>query len=294
MKKIVVTGGAGFIGSRLVKRLVEEGNHVTVIDNFSTGSIDNITGHFIELKCNIIKANVLDKLPEIEHDVLYHLAAPVSVAESLQNPEKYHAEIGDGTSNVVYWSIANGATSIIIASTAAVYGDTQDLPLGEERKLAPMSAYAEAKLESESILEDLVTDFRVNGTALRFFNVFGEGQRDEGGYLSVIPIFRKLWEQNKPLTIRGDGNQTRDFVWVEDVVDAMIKAHLFGNGFNVYNVGSGEETTVNQIAEAFGGEVQYIPSIPEPRRSLSCINKIKNNLNWNPSISVENWIETIR
>lgn len=290
MKKIIVTGGAGFIGSRLVERLVEEGNDVTVIDNFSTGSLENLTG----INCKIIKTNIVDPLPEIEHDVLFHLAAPVSVAESLQDPDKYHNEIGDGTANVVYWSIAHGATSVVIASTAAVYGETQDLPLGEERSLAPISPYAEAKLMSENVLEDLVSDFSVDGAALRFFNVFGEGQRDEGGYLSVIPIFRKQWEQNKPLTIRGDGNQTRDFIWVEDVVDAIIKAHLFNKGFNVYNVGSGEETTVNQIAESFGGEVQYIPSIPEPRRSRSCINKIKKGLDWYPSTSVENWIETIR
>lgn len=290
MKRIIVTGGAGFIGSHLVKRLVDEGNDVTVIDNFSTGSLENLRG----VNCRIIEENIVDPLPEIEHDVLYHLAAPVSVAESLQNPDKYHNEIGDGTMNVAYWSIAHGATSIVAASTVAVYGDTQDLPLGEERRLAPMSPYAEAKLMSENVLEDLVGDFEVDGAALRFFNVFGEGQRDEGGYLSVIPIFRKKWEMNKPLTIRGDGNQTRDFVWVEDVVDAMIKAQLFNRGFNVYNVGSGEETSVNQIAEAFGGEVQWIPSIPEPRRSRSCINKIEKKLDWHPTMSVENWIETIR
>lgn len=290
MKTIVVTGGAGFIGSHLVKRLVGEGNMVTVVDNFSTGRRENLDG----VDCRIIEANVVDTLPEIEHDVLYHLAAPVSVAESLENPTKYHNEIKDGTANVVYWSIAHGAESIIIASTAAVYGDTQDLPIGEDRKLAPMSPYAEAKLLSENILEDLSTDFGVNGTALRFFNVFGAGQRDEGGYLSVIPIFKRLWEQGKPLTIRGDGNQTRDFVWVEDVVDALIKAHLFNRGFNVYNIGSGEETSVNQIAEAFGGEVQWIPAIPEPRRSRSCIAKAERELDWHPSLSVEGWIETVR
>lgn len=288
--KIVVTGGAGFIGSHLVKRLVSEGNSVVVIDNLSTGSLENLEG----VECQFINQNIIDPLPEIEHDVLFHLAAPVSVNESLLSPEKYSSEICDGTANVVYWSIAHEATSIVIASSASVYGDTQDLPIGEDRKLMPMSPYAEAKLMSEQILEDLVTDFEINGTALRFFNVFGDGQREDGGYLSVIPIFKRQWEQNKPLTIRGDGNQTRDFIWVEDVVDALIKAHLFGNGFNVYNVGSGEETTVNQIAEAFGGEVQYIPSIPEPRRSLSCINKIKKDLDWSLTVSVENWIETIR
>jgi UDP-glucose 4-epimerase len=288
--RAVVTGGAGFIGSHLVKRLVVEGWYVTVIDNFSTGRLENLES----VDCQIIKANIAGKLPEIKHDALFHLAAPVSVTESLENPAKYHNEIEDGTANVVYWSIAHGAESIVIASTAALYGDTQDLPIGEDRKLAPMSPYAEAKLLSESIVEDLVTDFNVNGTALRFFNAFGEGQRDEGGYLSVIPIFRRLWEQGKPLTIRGDGNQTRDFIWVEDVVDALIKAHVFNKGFNVYNVGSGEETTVNQIAQAFGGEVMYVPPIPEPRRSLSCINKIKHGLDWKPSLSVEGWIETIR
>lgn len=288
--RIVVTGGAGFIGSHLVKRLVSEGNSVTVIDNLSTGKLENLEGVDYEF----INQNVIDPLPEIDHDVLFHLASPVSVDESIDNPKKYSDEILDGSVNTIYWSIANGATSVILASTAAVYGNTQDLPIGEERRLSPMSPYAEAKLMSENILEDLAKDFQIDGTVLRFFNVFGEGQRSDGGYLSVIPIFKNQWEQNKPLTIRGDGNQTRDFIWVEDVVDALIKAQLFGKGFNIYNVGSGEETTVNQIAEAFGGEVKYVDPIEEPRRSLSCINKIKKDLNWTPTKSVEGWIETIR
>lgn len=289
MKRAVVTGGAGFIGSHLVRRLVSEDWQVTVIDNFSTGKSSNLYG----VECDVIKRDINQQLPIIQCDVVFHLAAPVSVEESLTNPEKYYHQIVEGTENVLDWSVSCGCTSFVMASTAAIYGNTQDLPLGEDRNPDPMSPYAKSKLLAERIISER-SDV-VNGTAIRFFNVFGEGQRDSGGYVSVIPIFRKLWEAGMPMTVRGDGEQTRDFIWVEDIVDALIKAHVLQKkGFNVYNAGSGEETTVNQVAEAFGGEVRYVESIPEPRRSLACINKIRNELLWKPTMSVENWIETIR
>lgn len=290
MKRAVVTGGAGFIGSHLVKRLVSNGWKVTVIDNLSTGSLTNLQG----LDCEIVECDIRAELPTIPHTALFHLAAPVSVVESLENPDKYYSEIVDGTVNVVNWSKANGASTMVMASTAAIYGDSEDLPLGEEREPNPMSPYAKAKYFAERVLEEETKDLEIRSVALRFFNVFGEGQRNTGGYVSVVPIFRKLWEQGKPMTVNGDGEQTRDFIWVEDVVSALIESRKSDYGFNLYNVGSGEETTVNQIAEAFGGEVIYRDPIHEPRRSLACISKIKNRLNWSPKTSVENWIETIR
>lgn len=286
--KAVVTGGAGFIGSKLVNRLVSEGVEVLVIDNLSTGSLSNLEGEGWRL----FKGDICDPLPSVEHDVLFHLASPVSVAESLADPDKYYHQIADGTENVLRWSERMGAKSVVLASTAAIYGDTIDLPIEEERSSMAMSPYAAAKLLAESMVD--CSEIRTR-TILRFFNVYGEGQGTVGGYASVIPIFRKLWEAGKPLTVRGDGEQTRDFIWVEDIVDALIKASLRGReDSQTYNVGSGEETSVNQIVEAFGGEVHYIPSIPEPMRSLACIKKIKKELDWSPSMSVESWIETIR
>lgn len=288
--KAVVTGGAGFIGSHLVKELVERGWEVTVIDNFSTGSRSNLDG----VECEIVECDITDFLPIIPHNVLFHLASPVSVEESIEDPEKYYRQIIDGTDNVVRWSKGVGAHTIIMASTAAVYGDSQDLPVGEDRTARPMSPYASAKHVAETVLKRVTERTMIRSVAMRFFNVYGEGQRSSGGYVSVIPIFRKLWEEGQPLTINGDGEQTRDFVYVGDVVNALISATRSNYGFNIYNVGSGEETAVNQIAESFGGEVIYRPALDEPRRSLACVSKIKNELGWNSQTSVEHWIETIR
>lgn len=288
--KAVVTGGAGFIGSHLVKELVSRGWEVTVVDNFSTGSRSNLDG----IDCEIIECDINGFLPIIPHNVLFHLASPVSVEESLKDPEKYYHQIIDGTDNVVRWSKGIGAHTMIMASTAAVYGDSQDLPVGEDRTPRPMSPYASAKHVAETVLKKATERTVIRSVAMRFFNVYGEGQRSTGGYVSVIPVFRNLWEQGSPLTINGDGEQTRDFVYVGDVVDALISATRAKYGFSVYNVGSGEEITVNQIAEAFGGEVIYREAINEPRRSLACVSKIKKELGWNSSTSLEHWIETIR
>jgi len=291
--RAVVTGGAGFIGSRLVEQLVNRGWVVSVIDNFSTGEWSNLEG----LDCEVHEACVTsNNLPVIEHDVLFHLASPVSVPESHDNPEKYYLEIADGTINIARWSIASGASKIILASTAAIYGESDDLPFGEMRAQNCESPYARSKWLAEMIIRDItIANSNTTGTSLRFFNVFGEGQRKDGGYRSVIPIFRELWDAGEPLTINGDGKQTRDFIWVEDVVRAIVSASTNTKGtYNVYNVGSGEETSVNQIAESFGSEVKYLPEIDEPKRSLACISKIYEDLNWKPTLPIENWIETIR
>ena len=290
--RAVVTGGAGFIGSRLVERLVNRGWIVTVIDNFSTGEWSNLEG----LDCVVYDTCITSReLPLVKHDILFHLAAPVSVIESHENPEKYAREIVDGTINITKWSLEMGATRMLLASTAAVYGESEDLPFGEMREQNCMNPYAKSKWTAERVLHHMSFSNSITSTALRFFNVFGEGQRRNGGYLSVLPIFREQWESGKPLTINGDGEQTRDFIWVEDVVTAMMVAAInTDKKYRLYNVGSGEETSVNQIAEAFSGEVKYLPEIDEPKRSLACISKISEELNWKPTLSVENWIETIR
>jgi len=288
MKKAIVTGGAGFIGSHLVKRLHNDGWSVVVIDNFSTGTRERLEG----LECQIIECGVNDPLPNIEHDALFHLAAPISVLESLQDPEKYYRQIVDGTKNVVNWSVGMGCRSILFASTAGVYGDTEEVPIGESRPCKPISPYASAKYFAEGLVQD-ATVGTVSATVLRFFNVFGEGQAG-GGYASVLPIFRKQWDAGEALTVRGDGTQTRDFIWVEDLVEAMILSQQRVRGFRLYNVGSGEEISINQLANSFGGEIRYIEPIKEPKRSLACINLIRRELGWEPTMDVEHWIETIR
>lgn len=289
MKKAVVTGGAGFIGSHLVKRLVNEGWSVVVIDNFSTGSKERLNG----VDCQIIECGINDTLPNIKHDALFHLAGPISVLESQENPEKYYHQIVDGTINVVQWSIVMGCRSITFASTAGVYGNTKDMPIGEFRDCNPISPYANAKYLAERAVRD-ITKHIANTTIFRFFNVFGDGQLENGGYSSVLSIFRQQWEAGEPLTIRGDGKQTRDFIWVGDLVEAMILAQQKVDGFKIYNVGSGEEISIEQLASCFGSEIVSIQQIEEPKRSLACISLIKKELGWQPTQDVESWIKNIR
>jgi len=291
--KALVTGGAGFIGHHLVKRLLADGHEVTVIDNLSTGLFENIE----DLDCRFVEAYIesvnYDALT-IEHDVLFHLAAPVSVEESLRDPGKYYSEIALASNSLIEWSINQGCKTIVIASTAAVYGASEDIPFGEDSPLKPMSPYAKAKLMTEHVLEDHLQVSEINGTALRFFNVYGEGQRDEGGYLSAVPIFLNQYESFKPITVTGDGQQTRDWVYVGDVVEACILAAQKAEGFNVYNVGSGQETSVMDLAEAFGGEITHITERNEPKCSQANITNIVRDLEWTPKTNLLSWIKKVK
>jgi len=292
--KAVVTGGAGFIGLHLVKKLMALGWEVTVIDNFSTGDQNKLHA----LGCMYIEEDVenVTAAMKIEHDVLFHLAAPVSVEESLNDPNKYYRQILGGTANIVNWSLDSGNRDIIIASTAAIYGNSGDLPLIESGEIDPISPYAKAKHMSELALQEEYETSQFKGSALRLFNVYGEGQRSEGGYLSAVPVFLKQYEAFQPITVTGDGKQTRDFVYVEDVVSACISAYTdtVENGIQILNVASGQETSVMDLAEAFGGEIVHIEERNEPKRSVADITKIKTTLNWQPLTRLLNWVKLIK
>jgi UDP-glucose 4-epimerase len=293
--RAIVTGGAGFIGSHLVKKLIDLGWQVTVIDNFSTGSLENIEG----LDCQIIEEdvnNISIQDWQIEHNALFHLAAPVSVEESLNNPKKYYDQILRGTANIVDWSLQQGNRDVIIASTAAIYGDSEDLPYVESGSIDPISPYAKAKHMTELLLKEEYEKRPFKGTALRFFNVFGEGQRNEGGYLSAVPVFLNQYESFEPITVTGDGKQTRDFIYVGDVVEACISAYtdISENGIQVMNVASGQETSIMDLAEAFGGEIIHIPERLEPKRSVADITKIKSTLSWKPLTRLLTWVKQIK
>lgn len=292
-RKAVVTGGAGFIGSHLVKELLKEGWYVDVFDNFSTGDLENLEPN-PNLKIWGLDITS-DELPKIKFDTLFHLAAPISVPESIELPMKYWTGICMASRRVISWAYEMGATSMVAASTAAIYGDSELVPLKESDTPSPMSPYAEFKLEMEHMLKSYNKP-QFKCTALRFFNVFGEGQRATGGYRSAVPIFLEQYESYKPITVTGDGTQTRDWIYVKDVVAALIMSSQaeFKTTMPIYNVGSGLETQVIEVAEAFGGEIKHVEKREEPMRSVADITKINKQLGWKPETNLLSWIKSIK
>lgn len=286
MDKItIVTGGCGFIGHHLVNRLVDIGKTVVVFDNLSTGKKERLPEGVKFYKLDL----TIDELPILENvDAIYHLAATTSVEESLQNPTKYKNHILNATRRLLLWAKDVGARRVVMASTAAVYGDPSVIPTHEGVPVNPISPYAEYKWRAENHLahchgKGLTT------SCLRFFNVFGEGQPTTGSYAPAVARFMTQYENFEPITVTGDGSQTRDYIYVKDIVAALIIAMAKDNFF-ILNLGSGEELTILEIAEAFGGEIQFIPKRNEPYQSCADIRMATIELGWTPTKNIIKWI----
>ena len=244
--KILVTGGAGFIGKHLVNYLLDKGNVITIFDNFSN-SEENSMGYFIKNGVKVINGDIRkfeEILKETENqDILIHLAAKISVSESILNPSETFEVNVDGTKNVLEACKRSNIKKVIIASSAAVYGESvPKIKLKENTKTNPISPYGKSKL----VMEQEIRKNNINCIILRFFNIFGIGQTSE--YAGVITKFIEMISTNKPLEIFGDGMQTRDFVSINDVVESIYDA--IKNGKNgTYNIASGKAITINELAE---------------------------------------------
>jgi UDP-glucose 4-epimerase len=253
----VVTGGAGFIGSHTVDKLIAGGHHVVVLDNFSTGKRANLAQHATSDRLTIVEcdvghgifaalAPVTAKYGPVERIV--HLAAQVSVVSSVANPMTDMQINYGGTLHVLEYARASGVKKVVFASSAAVYGEVTTLPVAEDIHLQPMSPYGIDKLASEYALDYYANVHGVPTTALRFFNVYGPRQDPTSPYSGVISIFSDRAKAGRPLLIFGDGGQTRDFVFVGDVVRAIVSAVGDGNSRLIANVGTGQETSVKELA----------------------------------------------
>jgi UDP-glucose 4-epimerase len=245
--KILITGGTGFIGKHLVKYLLDKGNIITIFDNFSNSEEKSIN-HFIKNGVKVVNGDIR-KFDEIlketeDQDVLIHLAAKISVSQSILNPSETFEVNVDGTKNVLEACKKNNVKKIIIASSAAVYGEgNSGMKLKESTKTNPISPYGKSKLKMEQEIEK---NNKIDCVILRFFNIFGIGQTSE--YAGVITKFIEMISSNKPLEIFGDGMQTRDFVSINDVVESIYDA--IKNGKNgTYNIASGKAITINELAE---------------------------------------------
>ena len=247
--KILVTGGAGFIGKHLVKFLIEKGSKVTIFDNFSN-SEDSVAA-LVNIGAKIIEGDIT-KLDDVinatkNHDIVVHLAAKISVEESIKNPsETFHINV-DGTRNVLIACEKNHVKKMIVASSAAVYGESlPGVKLTENSKTNPISPYGKSKVMMEREIRKFISKHNINCIVLRFFNIYGIGQSVE--YAGVITKFINRIKANKSLEILGDGMQTRDFVSIKDVINSIY--HAIENGKNgTYNIACGKAITIKELAE---------------------------------------------
>ena len=246
MQKYIITGGAGFIGSHIAEELAKEGNEIIIIDNLRTGNVEklkNITHTFVngdirDLDC--LKNNFNGA------DTVFHLAAALSVPESMEKPLEYNDINGNGTLNVIKAAQECGVRRIVFSSSAAIYGDNPELPKVETMTPEPLSPYAVNKIDGEYYLNLFKTD-KLSAVVLRYFNVFGPRQDPDSAYAAAVPIFIHRALKNQDINIYGDGQQTRDFVFVKDVAGANLHARTAPAG--VYNVGNNSTTIIQELAE---------------------------------------------
>ena len=265
--KYLVTGGAGFIGSHIAESLLEQGHHVRVLDNFSTGKRENIealTRRFDETRLEVLEGDVRNPADVDQAvrgvDILFHEAAFVSVPQSMDEPQNCFDINISGTSLLFNAARKAGVKRGVVASSAAVYGDSDALPLVEETPLQPKSPYAVSKRVKEMYAELFTGSFGFEVVALRYFNVYGPRQRPDSMYAAAIPIFARRLLDNKPVIIYGDGGQTRDLINVRDVVRANLVASEHPNAAGkVFNVCTGVETRLLDLLDVM---YELLPNAP--------------------------------
>ena len=293
--KYVITGGAGFIGSNLVERLVKEGNEVHVIDNFSFGKLENCNKKAHYFNIDLSQKSNFNQVKEVckNADSVFHLACIARVQPSIKNPVEYEMNNTISTVNILKASVESNVRRFIYSSSSSVYGNQTNLPLKEDFKTNPLSPYGAQKLYGEILCKTFSKVYGLETVSLRYFNVYGEKQNIDGAYALVIGIFLNQRSNEKSLTIRGDGSQRRDFTYVGDVVRANIlasKSEHVGSG-EIINIGNGKNKSINEIASYVGGKIKYIDPVLEPFETLADNLKAKKLLNWEPKQDVKSWIK---
>lgn len=282
-EKVIVTGGAGFIGSHLAGEVARQGYRVIIVDDLSTGKVENIKGLLEEGRVEFVQASVTD-LPLLKElfqgvDLVFHLAAIPSVPRSIENPLRSHEVNTTGTLNALLAASENGVRKVIYASSSSVYGDTPTLLKSEDMPTNPLSPYTVTKLTSEYYCRVFQEVYGLATVSLRYFNVYGPRQDADSQYAAVIPRFIKRVFRGEAPIIFGDGEQTRDFSFVGDAVAATVLAAL-SDATGVFNVGGGRSITINRLARLIirlsGNRIEPVYSNPRPgdvRHSLADISR---------------------
>ena len=296
MTKIIVTGGCGFIGSHLVEELLKnKKNKVIVLDNLISGRKSNLDIKNKNLKfykCDISKFNKKFNNHFKNVDKVFHLAALADIVPSINNPEIYFSTNVTGTLNILNACKNNFVKKFVYAASASCYGLPDKFPTSESAKISLHYPYALTKKMGEDLVLHWSKVYKVNVTSLRLFNVFGTRSRTSGAYGAVFGVFLAQKIHKKPLTIVGNGKQTRDFIYVTDVAKAFAKAGSLNRCGDIINIGSGKETSVNFIANQISNNTISIPKRPgEPDRSKADITKALKILKWRPKVKVKDGIK---
>lgn len=294
MKKYLVTGGAGFIGSHIVDRLVEDGHEVIVVDNFCSGKKENLNPKAKVFNLDISNAANKEKITSLMSGCagVFHLAALARVQPSIEDPVGFNKANVDGTLNILICAKNAGVKRVVYSASSSAYGDASIFPTPEDHPTDPLSPYGLQKLIGEQYCRVFYHCYGLETVSLRYFNIYGERQSLSGAYCLVMGIFANQRINNQPLTIVGDGEQKRDFTYVGDVVNANILAmnsKKVGSGESI-NIGNGNNRSVNEIADLIGGEKIHLEKRLEPVKTLADNKKAKQLLGWEPSMTVEKWI----
>ena len=292
----IVTGGAGFIGSHLVDKLLDMEHEVVVLDNFSTGRKENLNhvgGKVKLIECDLsVKGDWIKEFNGV--DWVFHLASLADIVPSIQNPEGYFRSNVDATFYVLEATRHNNIKRFVYSASSSCYGIPDEYPTPEQSPIQPQYPYALAKRLGEELVEHWAQLYKLPAISLRFFNVYGPRSRTSGTYGAVFGVFLAQKLANKPFTVVGDGSQTRDFTYVTDIVSALIIAAESTLSNKIYNVGSDTTVSINKIVELLGGDKVHIPKRPgEPDCTYADISKIKDELGWRPTISIEKGVEKI-
>jgi UDP-glucose 4-epimerase len=294
--KCLVTGSAGFIGSHLCEGLLQAGNEVLGIDNLVNGKLMNLSecinnGKFKFVNADICDSSIFQNM-ENNFDVIFHLAGMSDVVPSIENPTIYFNTNVMGTFNVANFALASKVKKLVYAASSSSYGIPKEYPTAESSKIDPQYPYALTKYMGEELLMHWAKVFKLPVISLRLFNVYGPRSRTSGTYGAVFGVFLAQKMAGEPLTVIGDGTQTRDFTFVSDVCNAFIIAANSEVSGEIFNVGSSNTYSINTLVRLIGGEVVNIPKRPgEPDCTFADITKIHTMLGWSPRTSFEEGVE---
>lgn len=298
MERALVTGGAGFIGSHLVDRLLADGHEVVALDDLSNGRLENLAQARASKAFSFRQADCADFSAIAPHFAgvtwVFHLAALADIVPSIVEPLKYHKANVDATAAVLEAARAAGVKRFLYAASSSCYGIPDVYPTPETAEIRPMYPYALTKRLGEELVLHWGRVYQLPVLTLRLFNVYGPRARTSGTYGAVFGVFLAQKLAGKPFTVVGDGTQTRDFTYVSDVVEAFLAAARSSAADESFNVGSGGTYSVNELVRLLGGPVAYVPKRPgEPDCTFADVSKIKTRLSWKPRVSFPEGVEKV-